>query len=56
MDPLGNRGSTIANVSQASDVNKDQGPITFNELVVPTHTVCADVNQGNETVFGSSAE
>ena len=24
----------------------------FNELFDPTHTVCADFNQGNESVFG----
>ena len=36
-------------------MNKHQGSIDFNELVDPTHTVCADFNKGNESVFGSNA-
>ena len=44
-----------ADISQGSDVNKHQGSINFNELVHPTHTVCADFNQGDESVFGSNA-
>ena len=36
-------------------MNKHQDPININELVDPTHTVCADFNQGNESVFGSNA-
>ena len=44
-----------ADISQGSDVKKHQGSINFNELVDATHTVCADFNQGNESVFGSNA-
>ena len=46
-----------ADIRQGSNVIKHQGSINFNELVDPTHTfaVCADFNQGNESVFGSSA-
>ena len=44
-----------AEISQGSDVNNHHGSITFNELVDPTHAVCADFNQGNESVFGSNA-
>ena len=33
-----------ADISQGSDVNKHQGSINFNDLVDPTHTVCADLN------------
>lgn len=39
-----------ADISQGSDVNKHQGSINFNELVDPTHTVCAEFNQGNESL------
>ena len=44
-----------ADISQRSDGNIHQGSIHFNELVDPTHAVCADLNQGNESVFGSNA-
>ena len=40
-------------ISEGSDhVNKHQVSINFNEFVDPTHTVCAELNQGNESVFG----
>ena len=35
-------------------MNKHQGFVNFNELVDPTHTICSDFNQGNESVFGSN--
>ena len=44
-----------ADISQGSDGNIHQGSTNFNELVDPTCTVCADFNQGNESVFGSNA-
>lgn len=36
-------------------MNKDRSSINFNELDDPTHTVCANLNQRNESVFGSNA-
>ena len=44
-----------ADISQGGDVNKHKGSVNSNELVNPPHTVCADLNQGNESVFGSNA-
>ena len=50
-----NRAKAVsADISQGCDVNKHKGSIYFNELVDPSHSVCADFNQGNESVFGSN--
>ncbi len=39
----------------SNDVEESFSPININEIIDPTYTVCADFNQGNESVFGCNA-